>query len=376
MAKLDFIYFDAGGGHRAAATALQQACGEQHPGWNIRLMHLQEELSSLDIFRQIFGIKMEDVYNLVLRKGWTLGSPQLLKAMHGLIWLYHPLQVRMLKRYWQQQAPDVAVSLIPNFNRAIYQALRSVSPKTKLVTVLTDLADYPPHFWIERNQEQYFVCGTEKAEQQALTMGHPRERVFRVSGMVLNPRFYEPVDVDVAAERKKLGLRPDLPTALVLFGGYGSPVMAKIASRIESSGQPVQLIFVCGKSGELKRQIEGMKLKTPHFVEGFTRQIPFYMRLSDLLIGKPGPGSISEAVHMGLPVIVTRNALTLPQERYNADWVRENEVGLVLKNFGQIIDGVQELLRPGVLARYQQNARRMQNRAIYEIPAILDKLLA
>ncbi|MFN8687480.1 MAG: glycosyltransferase [Acidobacteriota bacterium] len=375
MPKLDFIYFDAGGGHRAAATALEKACEERYPGWEIRLMHLQEELSSLDIFRQLFGIKMEDVYNLVLRKGWTLGSPQLLVAMHALIWMYHPLQVKVLKKFWAKGAPDVAVSLIPNFNRAIHEALRAVSPRTKMVTVLTDLADYPPHFWIERGQDQYFVCGTEKAEGQALEMGQAREKVFRVSGMVLNPRFYEPLEVDVAAERSKLGLRADLPTALVLFGGYGAPVMGRIARWIEESGEKLQMIFICGKSEELKREIEGMRLKMPHFVEGFTKQVPYYMRLADFLIGKPGPGSISEAVHMGLPVIVTKNALTLPQERYNADWVAEQKVGLVLPHFGQIVDGVRKLLEPGVLARYQENARRMKNRAVYEIPEILDKLL-
>ena len=57
------------------------------------------------------------------------------------------------------------------------------------------------------------------------------------------------------------------------------------------------------------------------FVEGFTKEVPRYMQLADYFIGKPGPGSISEAVAMQLPVIVERNAWTLPQERYNADWV-------------------------------------------------------
>ncbi len=60
------------------------------------------------------------------------------------------------------------------------------------------------------------------------------------------------------------------------------------------------------------------------------------MQLADFFIGKPGPGSLSEALAMHLPVIVERNAWTLPQERYNADWVLENEVGLVLPEFSTI----------------------------------------
>jgi UDP-N-acetylglucosamine:LPS N-acetylglucosamine transferase len=375
MPKLDLIYFDAGGGHRAAATALKQSFAEKYPDWEVRLMHLQEELSSMDLFRQLFGIKMEDVYNLVLRKGWTLGSPQLLVAMHGLIRLYHPLQVRKLKEFWGKDAPDVAVSVVPNFNRAIYQALAAVSPKTKMVSVLTDLADYPPHFWIEKGQNQFFICGTAKAEEQALALGHARDKVFRVSGMVLNPRFYQPVEVDVAAERRKLGLDPTLPTALVMFGGYGSAVMARIAKNLDQSGLKLQLIFICGKSTKLKEQLTAMKLKMPHVIEGFTKEVPYYMKLSDFFIGKPGPGSISEAIHLGLPVVVTRNALTLPQERYNADWLTENGLGMVLKHFGEIVPGVTEMLAPGKLAGFQANARKMNNRAVFEIPEIIDKLL-
>ena len=375
MPKLDLIYFDAGGGHRAAATALKQAFSDFHPHWQIRLMHLQEEMSSFDIFRQLTGTKMEDVYNLVLRKGWTLGSKQLLVAMHLILKLYYPLQVRRLKQYWDTEAPDIAISLIPNFNRAIHEALHAVSPKTKLVSILTDLADYPPNFWIERNQHQYFICGTAKAERQALEMGHAREDVFRVSGMVLNPRFYQPIEIDIAVERAKLGLDPSLPTALIMFGGYGSAVMAKIARLLEASKNRLQLIFICGKSTQLKERLESMNLTVPHFIEGFTTQVPYYMKLSDFFIGKPGPGSISEAIHLGLPVITTCNALTLPQEIYNTEWLVENELGIKLPSFGHIERGVTEMLSPGTLARYQSNARKINNRAVFEIPAIIDKLL-
>ncbi len=374
MAKLDFVFFDAGGGHRAAATALKQSCEKRYPDWEIRLVNLQEVLDSLDIFRKLTGIRMEDVYNLVLRKGWTLGSPQAVPLMHALIRMYHPQQVRELRRFWHEGAPDILVSLIPNFNRSLYQAIRAESPKTKMVTSLTDIADYPPNFWIEKGQDQFFICGSAKAEQQALGMGHNRPKVFRVSGMVLNPRFYEPIELDIAAERWSLGLKEDLPTALLLFGGYGSAVMERIAKQLDQSGMKIQLIFICGKNEKLRERISALKLRMPHHVEGFTSKIPYYMKLSDFFIGKPGPGSISEAIHMGLPVIVTRNALTLPQERYNADWVTENELGLVLKNYGHIVPAVKQLLEPGTLERFQTNARKMNNRAVFEIPELLDKL--
>ena len=81
------------------------------------------------------------------------------------------------------------------------------------------------------------------------------------------------------------------------------------------------------------------------------------MQLADYFIGKPGPGSISEAVAMRLPVIVERNAWTLPQERYNAEWVREMGVGIVLPNFRGIARAVEELLEPAAYAALSQRHR-------------------
>ena len=85
MKKIDFIYFDAGGGHRAAATALKAVVELQERPWDIRLVHLQEVLASMDVFRKITGIPLEDIYNLMLAKGWTLGSAQGLQFMHAVI---------------------------------------------------------------------------------------------------------------------------------------------------------------------------------------------------------------------------------------------------------------------------------------------------
>jgi 1,2-diacylglycerol 3-beta-galactosyltransferase len=110
-------------------------------------------------------------------------------------------------------------------------------------------------------------------------------------------------------------------------------------------------------------------------VEGFTTQIPFYMLLSDFFIGKPGPGSVSEAVAMRLPVIVERNAWTLPQERYNAEWVLEKHLGLVIRGPHQISEAVKELLERGNLARFRAQAATIHNRAVYEIPGMLRKIV-
>jgi UDP-N-acetylglucosamine:LPS N-acetylglucosamine transferase len=373
--KLEFVFFDAGGGHRAAATALQIAIQSQGRPWQVNLLNLQELLDQLDILKKYAGIRIQDFYNTMLRNGWTLGSPQLMRVLQLVIRLYHRPTVRVLEEHWRETEPDMVVSFVPHFNRALCESYAKAFPGRPFLTVLTDLADYPAHFWIER-QSQFLVCGTPKAVEQAKSLGHPCEHIFRVSGMILHPRFYEPRIENPIAERERLGLRADLPTALVLFGGHGSRVMLQIAERIERSNLAVQMLYICGKNEKLAAALRAGTSRYPRFVEGFTTRVNYYMQLADFFIGKPGPGSVSEAVAMGLPVIVECNAWTLPQERYNAKWIIENEVGLVLPNFRHVDEAVSRLIDPPTLARYRANAARLRNRAVFEIPDAIDQILA
>jgi 1,2-diacylglycerol 3-beta-galactosyltransferase len=196
--RIHFVFFDAGGGHRAAAIALKTVIETEGRQWEIRLVNLQEILDSLDIFRKVTGVRLEDVYNKMLAHGWTLGSAQGLRFMHGIIRLYHRPVVRLLTSYWARTRPDLVVSLVPNFDRAIYQSIRRALPRVPFVTVLTDMADNPPHFWIEPKQDQFFVCGTDKAVEQARALGYTNGQVRRASGMILRPKFYDPVSIDKA----------------------------------------------------------------------------------------------------------------------------------------------------------------------------------
>jgi hypothetical protein len=374
MERIEFVFFDAGGGHRAAATALEMAIRAEERPWQIRLTNLQEVLDDLDILKKYAKIRIQDFYNHMLRTGWTLGSTQLMRVLQAVIRAYHRPTVKRLVRHWKETQADMVVSFVPHFNRALCESFHDAFPERPFVTILTDLADYPPHFWIEQ-QNQYVICGTERAVAQAQVMGYPEERIFRASGMILHPRFYEPRVKDRLAEREKLALRRDIPTALVLFGGHGSQAMLEIAERLDASGLELQLILICGKNEKLASSLRSANARLPRFVEGFTTKVNHYMQLADFFIGKPGPGSVSEALAMELPVIVECNAWTLPQERYNAKWIVEKKVGLVLKNFKGIDAVVARLIEPATLAHYRANAAALENRAVFEIPEMLQNIL-
>jgi 1,2-diacylglycerol 3-beta-galactosyltransferase len=373
--KLILIYIDSGGGHRAAATALCEVIRQQDRPWDLEMVSIQDLLDGIDFIRKTTGVRFQDVYNIMLRKGWTRGTAHLIPAMHGLIRAFHRSEVEILENYWKVSRPDLVISLIPHYNRALKEALDRTRPGTPYVTVLTDIADYPPHFWIEP-MDQWVICGSQRAVQQARELGMRTDRILRASGMILNPRFYKTVHHDRAAECARRGLRPDLPIGLVLFGGEGSTEMITIANALNRSGIELQLILLCGRNEDVAADLRKIERRIPMFIEGFTRDIPLYMDISDFFIGKPGPGSISEALSKKLPLIVQRNARTMAHEAYNTYWLEEQGAGIVIGSFSRDLDpAVRMLLDPANYKRYRDRAAAAQNFAVYEIPEMIDRIL-
>jgi UDP-N-acetylglucosamine:LPS N-acetylglucosamine transferase len=367
---IDLVYFNAGGGHRAAASALEAMIHAQGRPWQVRCVNLFDVLDPRGQFLHFTGMAPEDVYNKRLAKGWTLGLAQELKLLQGMIRLGHTQLVRRLTQHWRGSQPDMLVSLVPNFNRALHDSLASARHGVPFVTVLTDMADHPPSFWIEPGLAQHLVCGTAKAAQQALSAGCAEALIHTSSGMIIRPDFYDPLVLDRRAEQVRLGLDPDRPTGVVMFGGQGSMAMHGIAEELDD----VQLILMCGHHRPLASKLRAMKSTAARAVVDFTPEVRRHLHLGDFFIGKPGPGSLSEAVHQGLPIVTVRNAWTLPQERYNTEWVTEHGLGLVARSVRN--------LRPTVLALldkldfHKANVRRIENRAVFEVPEILARILA
>jgi hypothetical protein len=277
MSTIDLVYFDAGGGHRAAALALQSAIAQQGRPWTVRLVHLMQVLDPGRRFERITGHGPEHLYNWRLERGWTLGLGSELRLLQGMIRAGHPWLLKALCRHWSAGTPpDLVVSLVPNFNRVLRESVARALPDVPYATVMTDLADMPPRFWIEPGIDQHLVCGTDRAVAQARAAGYGPDRIHRTSGMIIRPDFYRAGPADRRAERLSLGLDPDRPTGLVMFGGYGSPQMIRIARRLD--GHP--LILLCGHNAALAGSLRVMERAAPHAVLG--------VWISDLHLGTPG----------------------------------------------------------------------------------------
>src|SRR5271169_5437221 len=255
MKKIQILFHDAGGGHRNAAVALQTVIAQQERPWHVDLIQFQDLTDHLDVLRKLTGIRIQEQYNTLLRNGWTLGATQLLRVLQAIIRLFHAPLVKLLARHFRQKPADLMVSVIPHFNREIAEAWNGCYPGRPFATIITDLADFPPHFWIEPIKEQFVICGTERAVEQARQMGKDLSHILKTSGMILRPDFYQEENADPVALRRELNLRPDLPTGMLLFGGFGSNQMYEIVERLEAAGLLLQLIVICGRNEKLAEKI-------------------------------------------------------------------------------------------------------------------------
>src|SRR5258708_29427076 len=112
------------------------------------MVNLREILEPIDVFHRLTGVRVEDLYNRMLKYGLTIGTGPMLRAVQFLIRRMHPRNVALLARYWQERRPDLVVSLIPNFNPAIFEGLRIADrernrPATQSATARAACGDEP-----------------------------------------------------------------------------------------------------------------------------------------------------------------------------------------------------------------------------------------
>jgi len=158
------FFIDAGGGHRAAAQALLAAAERQGAGFRFRLaaVSLQAVLEPLDSWKRITGRSIEEAYNALVRGGSTRFLVPLLRVLHAAIRLRHRALVRRLADFLRERRPVAVVSVMPNFNAVLRDAVREAHPGVPFVVLLTDFADFPPRFWIVGDLDR--VVGSERAD--------------------------------------------------------------------------------------------------------------------------------------------------------------------------------------------------------------------
>lgn len=376
--KILIAYTDAGGGHKATAEAIK-AVLEDQTCHRVDLMNPYKELiADVDLFARLSPFTDEEVYNrFVLGKGWNnlfclvYYAATLLNVRLGT-----RESVRRFAACWKERGYDMVISVMPMSNQGLYQSVRSVF-KTRPVpflVVMTDFAESMKYTWFPRERDYFAVCPDKKMYKTVLSKPHSKRRIFQTSGLVVHPNFYEKTDLDPEREQERLGLTPGLATGCIMYGGGGSVRMADIARALARISETVQIIFLCGRNQALADQLRSMALPYPHLIKTFTRKVPYYFRISDFLVGKPGPGTISEALVSGILPIVDQG-FVLPQERYNLSWLKAQKKGLVFNSIPELLSLIQTLdPAKNAQARHQYRPPP-SNRAVFELPAIVNQIL-
>ena len=322
VTTVDLVWFNAGGGHRAAALALEQVMAAQGRPWQVRRVNLSDVLDPTQLFRRITGFAPEDLYNKRLASGFTLGLAQELRLLQGLIRFGHDSLVERLAAHWRQTQPDLVVSLIPNFNRALHDALAHRAAGR----ALRDAAHRhgrPPAELLDRARHR-------AAPDLRHRQGH---RAGGDGGLFGEPAAPHQRHGDAPALLRRGGERPRDRTASARprcrhADRPGDVRRHRIAGdeahRRAPARHPADPDVRSQRVARHRVAPTGAQRPRPaHRGRSHTPDVPRWMQLADFFIGKPGPGSLSEAVQCGLPVIVTCNAATMPQERWNVSWVRQ-----------------------------------------------------
>lgn len=362
---------DAGGGHRATANALAAAAEQGRSPFRLTVKNIRDVLAPLDVGRRLGGRSLEDMYNAMVRRQYTRHLVPLLRGFQWTIRALRPLLVRMVAADLRRHRPALVLSLFPNFNAVIADAVRIACPDAPFHVLLTDFADFPPHFWMERDTGGVLVA-TGEAARQAAAVGVPPARIAHTSGMVLHPRFYPRGTPERRRRtRLELGLPEDEPVVLVLFGGKGSPEMVSLCEALLRHVPQARVVAVCGDNPDLLFRMTRLAMDSLGRLRplGFTDRVADLMAASDLLLTKPGPGSLAEAFHQQVPVVVCCNAHTIPQERFNARYVESEGLGVTVEGWRDMAAATAQLLAdPAALEALRRNLARLpENRAVYEV---------
>ena len=244
-------------------------------------------------------------------------------------------------------SPAAVVSFHPLVNHAAARVLRRrAGTQIPLITVITDLVDVLSA-WICEDADAV-VTPSPAALDRIRAAGIGADRCFDL-GLPVDESFtvHPPTGAERRSLRRDLGLEPGRRTVLLSGGGEGSGGLLRRARALCAAGLDIQLVVICGRNTAVRDRILALTPQHPTtlHVQGFVPNMAEWMRASDVLVTKAGPGTIAEALCAGVPMLLTSH---IPgQERGNVDLVVTVGAGRHVPGEAALVDAVAELVRPG-----------------------------
>lgn len=323
--RLLIVSASIGGGHVAAARALSEAASEA----GVVSQHIDLLSYTAPGFRRLYRQTYFDLVRTApdfvdwVGKRLDRRPREQRTRQERVMSRLSELISRSLVRLVRTRAPDLIVHthFLPP---AIVRAERFDIPEAVVVT------DYAAHnLWLQPGIGRYFVASEEIAAHLQ-GVGVEGDRV-RVSGIPISPSF---TTLETKADaRRALGLAPERDVLLLMASGLEAGTFRNLLAWLQELKWPLTVFIICGRSNDLigvaERELLGYSGLITFLVLGFVEDIPRYMAAADLLVGKPGGLTTSEALAAGLPFgVVSPYPL---QEEANANFLLERGVGFRLE---------------------------------------------
>jgi len=351
--RIVFYFSDTGGGHRSAAEAIIEA------------IHLEYNNSVTTEMVDFFKEYAPRPFNYAAEMyPYMVKAPQLWSAsfhatdgrararvITATMW---PIARQAARALVRSHPADLIVTVHPWANTFALKALGLDRPP--FINVVTDMVTTHA-LWYD-NRADLILVPTETARKRAIKYKISPEKV-RVVGLPVADEYCKPMG-SKGILRTKLGWPEERPIVLMVGGGEGMGPLAKTAYAIDASGLDVGLVIVCGRNQRLKASLESYHWENPTMIYGFTHDMPDFMRASDYIVTKAGPGTIAEALNAELPIILYSK---LPgQEDGNVTFVQEEGAGVWAPNPQDAVRALTRWIsRPAERQKVVENCRRAGN---------------
>jgi len=360
--KVLIITATAGGGHLAAASAIEDAWHSLRPQDSI------EKLDMVGFFSPLHRKIHADGYETLVEHApevWGLlfsktDDPKVVARLNRLSRIFTPTSSLKLERHIKRTHPDVvicthygAIEILGRMVRGAHKKAKATSSKGShapfIVSVVTDFEAHA--LWMGDCVSLYCVAA-EASSARIEARGALRDSI-AATGIPIANKFAQMVESrDV---RARLGLRDDQPVVLLLGGGFGWGPISETLSELDKVDRRFQTVVVCGRNTELRRTIAAQDRKHPTHVLGFVSNMNELMAVSHLVITKPGGLTTSEALASGLPMVVIN---PIPgQEAANSDFLLQAGAAIKVNRIEEMSHRVGQLLGTRKLTAMRRAAR-------------------
>ncbi len=331
-----------GAGHLRAAEALEKAFNQMQAAEIVKNIDVLNYTNPL--FRRLYGKAYLDMVNTMPEVlGWMYDSFDKPWENERRRLALDRLNAQPLINLLKKEKPDLAVCthFLPAEIISWLKAKKKID--FPLGVVVTDFDAHA--MWLCHNYEQYFVA-LEETKIHLAKIGIPAEKI-TVTGIPIDPLFAE--TKDKPAMREKFALEKDKLTILVSAGGFGVGNIEHLLEALSDLRTPSQIVAICGRNEELKTKLERLakeKLNNERVIFkpiGFTREMDEYMSAADLIVGKPGGLTTSEALAKGL-IFVVVNPIPGQEER-NSDHLLEKGCAIKCNNLPVLAYKIDELVK-------------------------------